>query len=292
MFVFIRVAGIIVGIATLLRLATAQGLVTYDPLFQAWMDRLRDIIELSFVTDLIEPLLIRTVDWLRGFGVQLPELNESWKPVFIFGALYCGAFARNYPGWHKSFLVPAAIVFAFIGAVVAGLSNELGIVAGVLVAYSLLMFLDDLLDLNDKAFDATDMGLTLVFRLMSALTLIAAAVIPGWELLVLVPIGLYLFLAYFAEQVSSTAVGLSQAALLTLAAFTIFEIPDALLLLGVAGFILLDGIDSLNFGVRNSWSEGFSGVVDHPMTKHGLDILGVLLGSLFLASLFAHPPIW
>jgi hypothetical protein len=292
MWVLVRIAGIIVGIATLLRLATTQGLVTYDPLFQEWMDRLRDVIELSFLTDLIEPLLIRTVEWLRSFGVALPELNEAWRPVFIFGALYCGAYARNYPNWHRSFLVPAAFGFSFIGALVAGLSNELGIVAGVLVAYSLLMFLDDLLDLTENEIVVAYIGLTIVFRLSSAVMLTIAAVIPGLELLVLVPIGLYLFLAYVTTNLSSTVVALSQAVLIAFAAFAFFEVPDALLLLGVAGFILLDGIDSLRIGIARSWPDGLSSVADDPMTKHGLDLLSVLLGSLFVASLFADPPIW
>lgn len=292
MWVLIRIAGIVVGIATLLRLATTEGLVTYDPLFQAWMDRLRDIIELSFLTDLIEPMLLRTVEWFRSLGLALPELNDAWRPVFILCTLYCGAFARNFPNWHRAILVPAAIVFSFVGALVAGLSEDLGIVAGVLVAYSLLMFLNDLLNLNDEGFDASYLGVSVLFRLLSALTLIVAAVVPGWELLVLVPIGLYLVMAYISDSLSWAVVLLSEACLLTVAAFTMIEVPESRLLLGVAGFILLDGMDSLARGVGRSWSEGLVSVVDDPMTKHGLDILSVLLGSLFLASLFASPPIW
>ncbi|MFN8947712.1 MAG: hypothetical protein ACK5YG_08385, partial [Alphaproteobacteria bacterium] len=98
MWVLVRIAGIIVGIATLLRLATTQGLVTYDPLFQEWMDRLQDIVELGFLTDLIEPLLHRFIDWVRSFGWQLPDLNDNWRPVFILSSLYLGAEARQRAG--------------------------------------------------------------------------------------------------------------------------------------------------------------------------------------------------
>lgn len=139
MWVLVRIAGIIVGIATLLRLATTQGLVTYDPLFQEWMDRLQDLVELGFLTDLIEPLLHRFIDWMRSFGLHLPDLNDNWRPVFILSSLYLGAEARQLEGDLIDRLFNGALVLlcAFMGAAIAGLSTGPAIIAGFIFALSL-----------------------------------------------------------------------------------------------------------------------------------------------------------
>jgi len=77
MLAFVRILGIVVGIATLLRLATTQGLVTYDPLFQQWMDKLRDSVELGIPLDKLKLLLDKGFDWVRSFGISVPELQDQ-----------------------------------------------------------------------------------------------------------------------------------------------------------------------------------------------------------------------
>lgn len=56
-WLLVRVAGIVVGIATLLRVATSENLVTYEPLFQQWLDFVNDRIDWGFLTPFIGPFL-------------------------------------------------------------------------------------------------------------------------------------------------------------------------------------------------------------------------------------------
>lgn len=76
-WMLVRIAGVVVGIAPLLRVATNEKLVTYDPLFLAWMDWLSDIMELGFLTKLIGPLLHSGIEWARSLGISVPALLQG-----------------------------------------------------------------------------------------------------------------------------------------------------------------------------------------------------------------------
>lgn len=132
-WMLVRIAGIIVATATMLRLALTEGLVTYDLIFQAWMDRLSDFIELGFFTDLMEPLLLWAIDWVRSFGLSLPDLQPEWRPAFILSGLFLGALGRNGAGGSLS--VAAGIMSALTGAVIGGLIGDVasGFVSAALV---------------------------------------------------------------------------------------------------------------------------------------------------------------
>lgn len=132
-----RLAGIIVGTATLLRLALTEGLVTYEPIFQAWMDRLRDIIELGFLTDVIELALVAAFEWARGFGIPMPELQPEWRPTFILTALMFGAILRHTADAKMIFVwIPVVL----IALAVAGLTGN--VILGFLIAFLHSRFLD------------------------------------------------------------------------------------------------------------------------------------------------------
>lgn len=121
-WLLVRIAGIVVGIATLLRVATNEGIVAYDPLFLAWMDRLRDIVELGFLTDLIGPFLHWGIDFVRSWGISVPDLQDEWRPAFVFSMLMFAATTRHI---RSGLLVAAAPVGAFVVAFWSGLSGTL-----------------------------------------------------------------------------------------------------------------------------------------------------------------------
>jgi hypothetical protein len=259
--------------------------ITYDPLIQEWMDRLSDLVELGYLTDFIEPMLNIAIGWLRSFGWLVPDLNENWRPVFILGTLYLGAFARNFPDWRKSLLIPAGTIFAITGGLVAGLSGTPGIVAGVLVGSELILFLAVVLDSNKSG------GFWI---LLQSLILAVASVIPELRLLAAIPVTLQLIFAVQSARRGAwlrLGINLYTAALIS-AALLVSEVSGSGLLLGIAVYIALKAIESLSIGIRSTWSDGLHAVAGDPNTKVGLDTLGVLLGSLFLASIFSTPSIW
>jgi hypothetical protein len=121
-WLLVRITGIVVGIATLLRVATNEGIVTYDPLFLAWMDRLRDLVELGFLTDFIGPFLHWGIEQVRGFGISVPDLQDEWRPAFVLSTLMFAAMARHS---RSGLLVVAAPVGALVIAAWSGLVGDL-----------------------------------------------------------------------------------------------------------------------------------------------------------------------
>jgi len=67
-WVLVRAFGIIVGIATLLRLATTEKLVTYEPLFQQWLEVLTEFVDHAFLIKFIGPGLLLAIDYVRSFA--------------------------------------------------------------------------------------------------------------------------------------------------------------------------------------------------------------------------------
>lgn len=117
-----RIAGIVIGIAALLRLATDTGVVEYNVLFQAWMDRLRGIVELGYLVDLLEFwVVLPFLGWLRGLGFDIPPLQPHWESVWIIEALILGAFSRHLmPSASNTIKYVFAALCALLSAVFAG----------------------------------------------------------------------------------------------------------------------------------------------------------------------------
>lgn len=238
---FVRIAGIIVGIATLLRVATNEQLVTYDPLFLAWMDWLSDIVELGFLTKLIGPFLHGGIEWVRSFGISVPDLQDEWRPAFVLSTLMFAAIARHS---RSGLLVVAAPVGALVIAVWSGLDGSLLPIAVATIAAAA--------------------AVTVVFAVAQiAVTgaLVALVVVVFVATLVVVSVAA---LAYADANVVS-------------AAAIVAEVGLALLFFGI---------------VWSRVSGGFRAQFANASFNSGIDILGVMLGALGVASLFANPPIW
>lgn len=338
MWVLVRIAGIIVGIATLLRLATTQGLVTYDPLFQEWMDRLQDLVELGFLTDLIEPLLHRFIDWLRSFGWQLPDLNDNWRPVFILSSLYLGAEARQRAGSWSYQLLNGALVLgcAFLGAALAGLSAEPGIVLGFIFAISLrsLKYAGEVFWSNRYlARSADDLWILLKYTrvlpdAIASTAIPLAALMPGMKLLVMIPVATELW--YLMRPNSRPQAGEATDIIAMSDSAGIMVIVERVLLVTVLASSFLLGVADSSLWILiltavvgfSAIARSFAGLIavfghtpvgalfpqdtekfqnmaskefrlsGYHVLYSGVDILSVILGSLFIASIFASPPIW
>jgi hypothetical protein len=221
----VRIAGIIVGIATLLRLATMQGLVTYDPLFQEWMNRLRDIVELGFLTDVIHLCLLKSIEWLQRLGINVPILHEVWRPTFVFSMLMLGSVARHRRTWAMAFAAP---VVALVASVWSGLDNSLSPVAGIAMIAIVIVFIE-----------------------ASLVTIMVA-------------------LCAFAFTIVLT------------------NFSTAAMFFGVA----LAALIMLLYGLFGRLRGGVSATTTNASLNVGVDILGIMLGALGIASLFANPPIW
>lgn len=161
-WLLIRIAGIAVGVATLLRVATNEKLVTYHPLFLAWMDWLSDIVELGFLTKLIGPLLYWGIEQVRSLGISVPDLQDEWRPAFVLSTLLFAAIARHS---GSGLLVAAAPVGALVIAVWSGLEGTFVPVAVVTVTVAIAA----------AVAVATVAGLALAFALALALAFAAIA---------------------------------------------------------------------------------------------------------------------
>jgi hypothetical protein len=286
-WLLVRIAGIVVGIATLLRLATHEGLVTYSVLFQAWMDQLSGLVELGVPLDTLEVLLRNALEWVSLRGWKLPELSDAWRPVFVLCTLYFGAHTRNNNGAEKWLMICLAVTFALIGAILAGLAENaaIGIVAGFLVAILLFTGTGRLLRGNTRA---------LAINLVLACLLAAAVLQPNLQFLVLLFVAIQALLAgQFAVRglFWGTAINLVIAAI---AAFAFF-VPGASSVAAICGVIIyvtFIAIWSIQDGIRESYFGGAGDLNDDATFRVGIDVLGVLFGAVGIASLAANPPIW
>jgi hypothetical protein len=176
-WLLVRIAGICVGIATLLRVATNEGIVTYDPLFLAWMDRLRDIVELGFLTDLIGPFLHWGIDWVRSFGIGVPGLQDHWRPMFVLIWLLSASVARNQKiGLSTLGALSLAILFALTVSVTTGMlaSDNVAIVTWPVFAFAAVVCVYFLI----SAVRNNDLG-RLIVTLFWLFWLLLHAAIPG-----------------------------------------------------------------------------------------------------------------
>jgi hypothetical protein len=179
-WLLVRIAGIVVGIATLLRVATNEGIVTYDPLFLAWMDWLSDIVELGFLTKLIGPFLHWGIDYVRSFGISVPDLQDEWRPAFVLSMLMLTTAARHS---QNRLLVVAAPVGAIVIAVLSGLTGELAfiLVAALVTQLSGVAWLVALVIMSAVAFIAAAFG----YDFFAVVSIPAAAALIALNTLVL-----------------------------------------------------------------------------------------------------------
>jgi hypothetical protein len=92
----VRIAGWIVGIYAMLKLAASTGAITYTQVFQAWMDQLRDILELGFILKpLTQAVILPALDFIRSLDIHIPDLQDHWQQVFVLTWLLATAQVRN-----------------------------------------------------------------------------------------------------------------------------------------------------------------------------------------------------
>jgi hypothetical protein len=268
-WLLVRIAGIIVGIATLLRLATNEGLVTYDPLFLAWMDWLSDILELGLLTDVVHLLLKLAIDWAREFGWQLPHLQEVWRSVFVLSMLLLGAKMRHGQVWGRTLSAP---VLGLFSAAYAGLTGDLA--SGVALGLSF-----------------TVAG---AFIVSTALALAGslAVVFGTGSIAVVISLASTSIFAFVNANIGERAGYLDVALPICLAiVFGVGAFIGAGAYTGISAVVVV-AVYFLLLGTAENWQEGLDKVQTDPNFKIGIDILGVMLGALGLASWFANPPIW
>lgn len=108
----LRIAGWIIGIYALLKLATVTGTVTYTKVFQAWLDQLRDFLDLGFILKpLTQAVILPALDFIRSFGITIPALQDHWQQVFVLTWLLSAAWARNL---SYGVPTPVALLAAFL----------------------------------------------------------------------------------------------------------------------------------------------------------------------------------
>jgi hypothetical protein len=90
----LRIAGVALGILALLKLATSTGTVIYTNVFQSWLDLLRDVVGIGFLSTLVKPaVILPALDFIRSFDIPIPPLQDHWQQVFVvlwilFAAVY------------------------------------------------------------------------------------------------------------------------------------------------------------------------------------------------------------
>lgn len=116
----LRICGIILGTAALLRLATVGLGIEYKLYFQQFLEQLKGIIDLGFLVDPIEKFIVHpSLDWLRSLGLTIPPLQEHWRSAFVLLWLLHGSIARNSRGDGLVYFL-FAIIWGGLTALAAG----------------------------------------------------------------------------------------------------------------------------------------------------------------------------
>jgi hypothetical protein len=83
----------------MLRLATYGFGVEYKAFFNAFLDRVKDIVDLGFILDPLEKKIVHpALDWIRSFGWHIPMVAPHWRSVFVLLWLFMITAAKNLPG--------------------------------------------------------------------------------------------------------------------------------------------------------------------------------------------------
>jgi len=242
----LRIAGGIVGVATLLRLATIGFGVEYKAFFQQFLDQLRNIVELGFLIDPYEKLVVRPVlDWLRGAGWSLPELAPYWRSVFTLMWLLMLTTARHFPA-NAVARFPWAFACATIYAVTVGVTQMSPVTLLLSFVGANFVFTGGLLFLR-PARSSIRYGASVVLCLLGLTVFIAAVFLNGMA------------------RPTSNAAG-----------FPPLLVVTAIVGLWGATFLSLGLLDGL-LG-RRTWHEVFN----QPPGADGLDIVGVMGAALFI----------
>jgi hypothetical protein len=100
----IRIVAYVLAAAALIRLIMTTETFKFDPIFVASLNNLRDILELGLLFDkILVPLVHLGLDQirevLRGYDLQLPELQPHWQQLFVLMWLHVAATARGLILW-------------------------------------------------------------------------------------------------------------------------------------------------------------------------------------------------
>jgi hypothetical protein len=126
----LRIAGWIIGIYAMLKLAAATGTVTYTKVFQAWLDQLHDFLGLGFILKpLTQAVILPALDFIRSFDIPIPALQDHWQQVFVLTWLMLAASARNLSGSVPTFVVLGLAFFCSLPFCVAAGTKPVGSVA-------------------------------------------------------------------------------------------------------------------------------------------------------------------
>jgi len=126
----LRIAGWIIGIYAMLKLAAASGTVTYTQVFEAWLDQLRDILGLGFILKpLTQAVILPTLDFIRSFDIPIPALQDHWQQVLVLTWLLLAASARNLSGSVPTFVALGLAFFFALPFCVAAGTTPVGSVA-------------------------------------------------------------------------------------------------------------------------------------------------------------------
>jgi hypothetical protein len=141
-WILVRAFGIVVGIATLLRLATTEKLVTYEPLFQQWLEVLTEFVDYAFLTKFIGPGLLLAIDYFRSLGIPVPDLQDEWRPAFVVAGLTGTVTPVLFFAFAPAFALKFdfGIAFAAFSALAAYVADPVAAVVLVATAAALLLF--------------------------------------------------------------------------------------------------------------------------------------------------------
>lgn len=255
MWFAVRVIGIAVGVASLLRLATLTGVVEFQPWFQSWMDWLREFVELGFLVDVVEKLIVQpALEGIRSTGLQLPNLQPHWQPIFVLSWLLAGAAIKSEPApasGSTAFAFFVGFVCALLGAIGAGLSppGSLAVLVWWLFGMGLLGGIDNVIAGKAKFWNTAGELATIA-------------------------IGAIMFASISANLTTSPDA----------------EVWKPLWIVVVAAFVAFIGFTGLWGGLTSPGS--IRQRLRSPDVDAGLTILGTMGGALGVALVMADPPLW
>jgi len=299
-WLLVRIAAIVVGTFSLLRLATSAEVVSFTAAFQSWMDRLRDFVELGFLLDAIDALIVQPMlEVLRQYGLQIPQLQDHWKQVFVLAWLSVSSVSRvrqegDPPKWAQ-FAISSVCILPFCVATGTASAGSISIVLWPLAGFLMFVCIYALLGREYEAAKVVavlsagsavlgyfaDDTISAGGNKISYAT-IASALIAGYLLL----LG-FVRLSYgeFAVGLICLAVGI------LLGASGYYQGNATAVLLVLVGLVAVWAMLSIQTGMEfgeGSWQQR----LNSPDASPGLDILAALFGAFGIAALVADPPLF
>lgn len=109
----IRLAGIALGIVTLLGFASGYLNVEFKPYFESVLKVMQEVASVVVGAPLWDMLL----EWLRQHFAWVPTPEPHWKPIYTLSALLMLSTVRHGEPWYA---VPIALTCSVIPAIFAG----------------------------------------------------------------------------------------------------------------------------------------------------------------------------